>query len=138
MLVGEIMNRHVFKAAPEMSMREAARIMADNRVGSIVVEKNGRMSGIVTEHDILLAVAESKEDFDSLAISGIMTRYVIYISPDAKIEKAAELMISRGIKKLPVIENDKIQGIITTSDIVAAEPELMKSVSKLMTYQDNH
>jgi CBS domain-containing protein len=134
MLVRDAMNRNVITADPSASLREAARIMADNRVGSIVVEKGGKMTGIVTEHDVLLAVAESM-DFDSLSIENAMTRYVVYISPEAKIEKAAEKMIEHQIKKLPVIDDDKVVGIITSSDIVAAEPALIKTMRLLIAKQ---
>jgi CBS domain-containing protein len=133
MFVKDVMNRKVIKASPDTSVREAARIMTDNRIGCVVVEKNGRVVGILTDRDILTALAKDGDaNYDNMKISDIMTRYVIFASPGSRIEKVAETMIKHKIKKMPVIEGEKLIGIITSTDIAVAEPKIIKTIGKLL------
>jgi CBS domain-containing protein len=132
MLVREAMNIGVITADPGISIREAARIMTDNRIGCIIIEKNQRLVGIITDRDILIAFAKNEINPDVTAVGEIMTRYVIYISPDSQLEKAMDLMDKYKIKKLPVMDNEKIVGIITSSDIALAEPQVARTLGKLM------
>ena len=129
MLVRDIMNKNVLTADPDTSVIEAARTMADNHVGSLVVVKDGSILGIVTERDILLSLADIAENILDAKIGDVMTHYVIVIEPDAKIEKAVRMMKDNGIKKIPVVADEKLVGIITASDIIAAEPEMIRDLS---------
>ncbi|MCX6815547.1 MAG: CBS domain-containing protein [Candidatus Aenigmarchaeota archaeon] len=125
MLVRDVMKRDVVSAAPEISLEEAAVIMTDNHVGCIVIKKNERVVGILTDRDVLLKVAEGGTEFEVVTAGAIMTRFVIYINPDANLEKAVKMMKENKIKKLPVLENEKLVGIITTTDIALAAPGLL-------------
>ncbi len=131
MLVRTVMNKNVISTGPETSVKDAARIMSDNRIGSIVVKKGNKVVGIVTEHNTLRSVADGNPD--KTAISEIMTKYVIYTTPESSIENAAKMMLKYKIKKLPVIKNDRLVGVITSTDIVAAEPKIIKDLKSLMT-----
>jgi CBS domain-containing protein len=132
-LVREVMSSPVVSVPPETSIREAARIMADNHVGSVIVIKNGKVVGIVTDRDILLLLAEgSRNDFDSLPVSEIMTRYVHYIQAGSDVNRAVEMMTEFKVKKLPVLSGEKIVGIITVSDIAAAYPQIDENVKKML------
>lgn len=133
MLVKEIMNRNVVKVEPETSVREAARSMADNHVGSVIVVKNGSVVGIATDRDVLLALADGENtDFDTAPVSDIMTRYVHYIRADSDVRKAVEMMAEFKVKKLPVLDGEKVAGIITVSDIAAAHPQIDGDVRKML------
>src|SRR3989344_1705010 len=130
MLVQDIMIRNVICADPSISIRDAAKIMTDNHIGGIVLKKDENVVGIVTDRDVLEAVAGEKEDEN---VSDIMSRYVISVEPDTTIDHAAEIMIKNKIKRLPVMKGEKLLGIITSTDIVAASPSVpreMKGVVK--------
>ena len=137
MLVKDVMNKKVLTCSPETSAREASSTMTDNRIGSLVVLRNGKIVGILTERDILKAVATGNSDFDSLPVEQIMTRYIISIKPDAGIEKAINLMVENDIKKLPVISGEKLVGIITTNDIAALWPKIVDTLGKLLSRKFN-
>jgi CBS domain-containing protein len=129
MLVQDIMIKKVFCVSEEITIRDAARTMSDNHIGSIVIKKDEKVVGIVTDRDILDAVAREKENE---MVSDIMARYVISIEPDATVEKATEIMVKNKIKRLPVMKGEKLVGIVTSTDIVAASPTTPKEMKTLI------
>jgi len=132
MLVKDIMTRNVATARPDTSLREAAEIMADNHIGCLVVKTDGKINGIITDRDVLLAVADEKnKNLGSLKVKDIMTNYVITIHSANPVEKAVRLMIENRIKKLPVVDNDRLVGIITMSDIIWSQPGSVEQLAKV-------
>ncbi|HKZ45618.1 MAG TPA: CBS domain-containing protein [archaeon] len=134
MLVEEVMNKNVVVTEPEASIREVARTMADNHIGSVIVVKNGEIVGIVTDRDVLICLAkDGMADIDQIKVKEIMTRWVITVRPIDSIEKAIELMTKYKIKKLPVVKNEKIVGILTASDIAILHPILLEKLASLLS-----
>jgi CBS domain-containing protein len=132
MLVKDVMNKNVVVAKSDVSIREATKVMNKFHIGSIVVVKGEKIVGIMTERNVLKAVASGK-DMDSTMIEDIMSMNVVTTDPEATIESAVDLMVQPKIKKLPVVEGNKIRGIITASDIVVVEPKLIASVADLIS-----
>ena len=132
MRVEEIMNKDVKTTEPKVTVQEAAEEMSRYGIGCLLVVKNKKLIGIITERDIMKkVVAEDKQPSKTL-VENIMTKDVILISPDMEIEEAAELMMKHNIKKLPVIIGHQLIGIVTATDICAAEPKMLENLSKLM------
>ena len=129
MLVEDIMIRNVVCADPDISIRDAAKMMTDNHIGGIVLKKDGNVVGLVTDRNLLEALAEEKEDEK---VSDIMARYVISIGPEATVEHATEIMIKNKIKRLPVMKGEKLVGILTSTDIVAASPSVPREMKSLV------
>ena len=132
MLVKDVMNKNVVVAKSDATIREAAKVMNKFHIGSLIVLKEEAIAGIVTERNVLTAVAGGK-DTNSTAIEEIMTKKVVTVDPDQTVEAAVDLMIQNKIKKLPVVEDNKLKGIITASDIVVVEPKLIASVANLIS-----
>ncbi len=132
MLVKDVMNKNVVVAKSDATIREAAKVMNKFHIGSLIVLKEEAIAGIVTERNVLTAVASGKNP-DSTAIEEIMTKKVVTVDPDQTVEAAVDLMIQNKIKKLPVVEDNKLKGIITASDIVVVEPKLIASVANLIS-----
>jgi len=132
MLVKDVMNKNVVVAKSDVTIREATKVMNKFHIGSLVVLKEEKIAGILTERNVLTAVANGK-DADATAIEDIMTRKVVTIDPDETVEAAVDLMTQHKIKKLPVVEDNKLKGIITASDIVVVEPKLIASVANLIS-----
>jgi len=131
MLVKDIMTRNVVAVTGDTPLREAAEMMADNHIGCLVVKSGGKATGILTDRDVLVFIAdESHRSLDSYRVKDVMKGYVITIHPNNPIEKAVELMTQNRIKKIPVLENDRLVGIITMSDIIWAQPELIRELSQ--------
>ncbi len=132
MLVKDVMNKNVVVAKSDVTIREATKVMNKFRIGSLVVLKEEKIVGIATERNVLEAVANGK-DLDATPIEEIMTKNVVIIDPDQTVEAAVDLMVQHKIKKLPVVEDKKLKGIITASDIVVVEPKLIASVANLIS-----
>ena len=114
----------------KMTVADAAKAMARWKVGSLILVEGPKPVGIVTEGDISRSVAKGVDP--SRASLRSMKKRLITVKPETKLEDAARLMASEGIKKLPVVDGDKLQGIITESDIVAASFDLVTSLKEMV------
>ncbi|MEM5790712.1 MAG: CBS domain-containing protein [Candidatus Aenigmatarchaeota archaeon] len=132
MLVKDIMKREVVVVKPDASIREASKTMARYNIGSLIVMENENPVGILTERDILNLVARD-ENLDEIKVSEVMSKDVVTIEADKKIDDAVDLMLKHKIKRLPVKEGSKIVGIVTTSDIIVAEPKLIEAIASLIS-----
>ncbi len=122
-VVREVMKKDVITIDIEGNIKDAAELMRDHAIGSLVVVGEKNIKGIVTAEDIVYKhVAEGKHS----KVSEIMSIDLVTIDPSKSIEEASTLMVKRGIKKLPVLEGDKMVGIITATDIVRVEPVLFE------------
>jgi CBS domain-containing protein len=101
-------------------------------VGSVIVTNNNRAVGIITSKNILSRIVESRLDASTVRAKDIMSSPLITIEPDAPIEDAAKLMAQKRIKKIVVIDNDKIIGVVSTSDIVKANPKQLGILQELL------
>lgn len=123
------MRKNVFVFSKNASIKDILDIMIENNIGSVIILEDDKVVGIVTERDLITKVLTKGLDL-SVPVKEIMSSPVITISPNESVEKAAEIMTENKIKKLPVVENDKLLGIITLTDIVASGVKLEEEVLK--------
>ena len=128
-LVKEVMKTDVITTDIDSSIKEAADLMKDHGIGSVVVLGSKRIKGIVTAEDI---VYKHVADGIGQKISEIMSEKLITIDPDKTLEQASEVMEKNSIKKLPVMKGDVLLGIITASDIARIEPLLFETLIERM------
>jgi CBS domain-containing protein len=113
MIAKEIMTRDIITVEPTMPVKKLAMTLIKNQIsGAPVIGKNGKIVGIVSEMDI---VAKKGKD-----VKAIMSKKVISVAEDTPIEEIAQLMSKNRIQRLPVINHDKIVGIVSRADIVNA------------------
>ena len=113
MLAREIMTRHVCTISPEASVREVARILAERRIsGMPVLNEQGAIIGMCTEADVISKQGELVRD--------IMSTEIISVSEETPIGEIAQLLSHRKIKRVPVITNGRLVGLVSRADIVAA------------------
>lgn len=132
MLVREVMNKNVITVKPDFILNKAAEIMSNYHIGSLVVLENNKLAGILTERNVLVAVAEGRNP-ELTTVEEVMTKKVIAVEPSKTIEDAVALMKEHNIKKLPVVDDGKLVGIITASDIIVVEPKLIEGIAKLIS-----
>ena len=113
--VSEIMTPDVLGLDPTTSLLEAARRMHERRVGAVVVTEGERLVGIVTERDVLRAVATNGLDGP---VADAMTRSPETIGPDESAGQAAALMIHGGFRHLPVVDGGDVVGMVSIRDLV--------------------
>lgn len=110
----------VVAVAPQASVFEAASLMNQHKIGSLLVEENGRLVGIITERDILQRVVAQRRDVDCTKVADVMTTEVVCCRPHTTVEEARSVVKNRRIRHLPVIEEDgRILGIISIGDLNA-------------------
>jgi len=129
--VKEIMKRNVITIDPELTVSDAAKIMTNNRIGSIIVtDKKMKPVGIVTDDDIVGLIAAGKNP-KKTKIKEIPTkRKLVSTLPDDDVLKVTKRMIKTGVKRLPVIKDGKLQGIISDKEILITAPELLEVMSE--------
>jgi len=118
-VVSDIMSSPVITLNGEVNIRDAALLMTDKRIGSIIVTERGKPIGIVTERDVIERIVCPCKDPCEVKMKEIMTRPVITIFKDATILDAMREMRGRNISRLVVIDGD-VEGIISESDIIRA------------------
>lgn len=105
----------------EDSVLDAARVMNEKGIGGLVVTDDGVMVGIFTERDVLRRVVTEQRDPAATPLRDVMTSPVVYCPPDTKLEELTALMTEKRIRHLPVMDDGKLCGLITTGDIMAHE-----------------
>jgi len=136
MLVKDAMNRRVIVIKPDATVREAARIMTKLRIGSLIVMEEDRIVGIITELDIIWKVVADDLNPNTTLVRDVMSRDVVTIKPDQTLEDAAELMVEKKIKKLPVVEDHRVVGMLTATDLISVQPKLIEALAKLMLFTE--
>jgi CBS domain-containing protein len=134
-LVRDVMSKDVRVVRPDTSVKEVVATMNKFDIGSIVVVQGDRPVGIITERDILRRLVEPCLAPETLTARQIMTSPVLTISETANIEETAKIMARKRVKRLPVINNGKLVGMITYTDIVAKVPTLLSILEELVRPQ---
>ena len=118
MKLEEIMVKEVIQAAPGETIGVAAQRMRARAVGSLVVTVEGAVKGIITDRDLLACMAQQHDPYRCM-VSAHMHRPVIVLRPEEDHATAADVMRSRRIKRLPLVKNGKLLGIVSLSDLAA-------------------
>jgi|SRR4249919_249785 len=114
--VSAIMARDVLSVSPEMTLTDAAKRMSGGRVGAVLVLEGRALRGILTERDVLRAVAEGR--IEGSKVGDWMTRDPETIEPTESADMAATLMIHGGFRHLPVVEGTSVVGIVSIRDLM--------------------
>ncbi|MGY5147128.1 MAG: CBS domain-containing protein [Candidatus Nitrosopumilus sp. bin_7KS] len=115
--IGEVMTKSVISVDATLTVNETAKMMEDAKVGAVIVMEDNLPIGIVTDRDFAIKIAAHAYQITG-PVKQIMSTPLFSINPDETVRTAADLMHDRGIRKLPVIDDGKVIGIITSTDIV--------------------
>ena len=116
MIARDIMTRKVCTIHPKASAQEAAQLLDQMRISGLpVVDEDGKIIGIITEADII-----SKVDREGLSVADIMSHEVTFVSEETSVSEIAMLLTDRKIKRVPVVNDGKLVGIVSRADIVHA------------------
>jgi CBS domain-containing protein len=116
--LAEIMHSDVYNAEPTTPVAEAAKAMVKRRLGSVLVTRGEVLVGIFTERDVLRAAAAAA-DLATSPLSSWMTKDPETAAPDLDAEEAAQIMLSRGFRHLPVCDGNRVAGIVSLRDVLA-------------------
>jgi CBS domain-containing protein len=122
--VKEIMQKDVKTARPDSTVKEVVEKMNRFNIGSIVIVQERRPVGIITERDVLRRVVEHCIDPGICKAKEVMTIPIVTATEDASLDEVMKLMTSRRIKKVPVLRNETLVGIVTATDLLDKNPAL--------------
>lgn len=117
----DVMTRHVITIDPESSLQEAIHMLIDKGIsGMPVVDENEKMVGIISEKDIIHFYTFSR-NMQNIKVKEAMTRDVVTFSPETSVEQIALAIAERGFRRAPIIEGDRLVGIISRRNIIRVE-----------------
>ena len=117
MRVSDVMTEAAVTDRPDESLDQAAKRMWEQQTGSILLVDGDRLLGILTERDVLRAVAEGREL--STPVSEVMSKDLVTVDPSTTLRDAARIMADRWIRHLPVIDHDRLVGVVSQRDLAA-------------------
>jgi len=123
--VGDVMTRNFVSARPEIPVLTAVKLMVKKRVGSLIIEENGLLKGILTEKDIMWALSK-KQNLSHVKAGDICTKKIVTIRPGADIYDAILVMRRGKLRRLPVTIKQQVIGYLTLKDILRIQPELFE------------
>lgn len=132
MKVGEIMNKQLVTVSPEDAITEAARLLKLHNIGSLpVVSEEGKLKGILTDRDIVVRCIADDATADKTQIKEVMTRGVISVSPEDDVKLASDIMAGDQIRRLPVVEEGRLVGMLSLADMARRNTCNMEAASAL-------
>ena len=119
MLVRELVGGEVVAVGPQTSINDAAKIMRSNEVGALAIELDDQLLGILTERDLVRAIA-SGADLEAAIAEEWMTDYPDTFGPEMGVSDAAEWMMATGYRHLPIVDEGKTIGMVSIKDVLWA------------------
>ena len=124
------MIKEVISIDLEASVKDAANMMVQNEIGSLVVTEKRKPVGIITERDLLSRVIATGKNPEATMVKAIMSKPLICGNPEMDADEAARFMVNKKIKKLPVVEGGRLIGIMTLTDLCTVQPDLAKVIEE--------
>lgn len=116
----------------QMRVAEAARLLAEYRIGAVPVLLSGRVAGIFSERDLLYCIAKEGVAALDLSVDEVMTAPAITVNRETDIMEALALMTRRRVRHLPVVENDEMVGFVSIGDLVKHRVEMAEAEARAM------
>lgn len=129
--VEDVMVKEVITVDENSTVKEAADIMNKFEIGCLIVTKKGKAIGILTERDLLKRVVSQAKNPRKTKVGPVTSKPLIVVEPDMDLEEAAKLMFRMKIKKLPVVENGQLMGLVTLTDLARFQPQMIRILKKL-------
>ena len=130
------MKDKVAYVSPEMSLVEVAQVMQKHNIGAMPVVDGDNVVGMVTDRDIVVRNVAHEKDPATTQVSAIMSSQVESVTPEMELNKAAEIMSSKQVRRLPVIEGNKLVGIVSLGDLATQakyDVELSRTLAEIST-----
>jgi len=131
-MVRDVMTKNVKTVKTDDTVHAAVQKMNKFDIGSVIVTASGRPVGIITETNIMRRIVGPRMDPATIWAKDIMTGPLITIDPNADLTEAAKIMAKNNINRLPVMEGDKLVGLISSTDIVKANPTQLSILEELL------
>ena len=122
------MTKNPVIVSPDTLLPVCARKMLSNNVGALIVKDKDKPIGIITEKDIVEEAVGKELNIKKTKVRDIMSNLLITITPDADLSEAIKTMKREDVRRLPVVYNNKLVGLLTQKDILRIDPDLVKNI----------
>ena len=122
--IRDLMSENPSTCEPSTTVVEAAKVMAREDVGPIPVVEGGRLIGVVTDRDLVVRVLAEERDPQGTTVAEIATTDVVTVAPDASLDEALRLLAQNQVRRLPVVEGDRLVGILAQADVARHAEEI--------------
>ncbi len=127
--VMDAMTRTPVVFGPEISVENAVKLMLKSKVGSLLVQENNLLKGIVTEKDLIQKIILNGNNPKKTKISNVMNSIVVTVKPDVDVMDAVKLMTQYHVRRLPVVDKEsKLVGLLTLNDVLRLQPQLFELI----------
>lgn len=135
--VEDVMVEEVITTEEDTTVMQAVKIMNKLEIGCLIVVRKGKPAGILTERDLLRRVLAKSKNPKKTLVSEVMTKPLVFGKPHMEVEEAVKLMFKMKIKKLPVVgKNGQLTGLITLTDLVRFQPQMISIIKKLSVTEE--
>jgi len=131
--VEDVMVEEVITVEADVPVMEAVKLMNVHEIGCLIVTKSGKPIGILTERDLLKRVLAESRDPEKTEICEVMSAPLMFVDPKIDIEDAVRFMFKVKIKKLPIVKRGKLIGLVTLTDLVRFQPQMVSILKRLST-----
>lgn len=132
MTVRDVMTKSVVRIHPEESVAVAARTLTHYNIGILpVCGADGRICGLVTDRDLVTRCVASGRSPEGTSVGQIMTKQVVWIRPEAELGVATELMGTQQVRRLPVLENGRLCGMVSMGDIYRGGEDTQQAMAEI-------
>lgn len=118
-LVRDIMEKNVITIEHDKNALDAAKVLKEKEISFLVIQKEGAPIGIISERDFVRKIAAEDKTASSIPVTNIMSKKFRWVKPDSLIEDAVQKMLNNNIRRLLVLENEKLVGVITQTDLTS-------------------
>ena len=134
MKVKDIMTEDVITVGVNETILNVAKLMNDYNIGCIpVAEEDKKVLGMITDRDIVIAMAKYDLNPEEATVKNVMTSEVFSVEPDTELSHALDLMRKQKIRRIPVIENDELKGILSLGDIAVRGDQASAEIAEALT-----
>ncbi len=132
--VNEIMTESPVCCSPDTPVSEVAEIMHDRNIGNVLVTEKGKLRGMVTDRDLVVRALNDGKNPGETPVRDVMTTHVVTGHPDWDLGRVASVMVKHRIRRLPIVQNDEVVGIVSLGDVALSESKKQnvgKSLAKI-------
>jgi len=133
--VEDVMVKEVITIDEKSTVKEAAEVMNKFEIGCLISVKKGKAMGIITERDLLKRVVADGKDAAKTMVKDVMTSPLVVAEPSMDLGEAVKLMFKMKIKKLPVVDDKRLVGLVSLTDIARFQPQVIAILRQLAARQ---
>jgi CBS domain-containing protein len=121
--IRDVMTANPTTCEPKATVVDAAKVMAREDIGAVPIVEGGRLVGLVTDRDIIVRTVSEGRDVKTTTVKDVASKDLVTVAPDEDLDRALQLMSQHQVRRIPVVEGDRVVGIVAQADVARAADE---------------